>query len=112
MIDFNINSGAPVINNEVDLIIQQIDMLFDTNKREVHGNADYGCTYDEFLFNLNVSNSAIEYAVECDLKDLQLFGYQPSVQAIILEGTLNDIILLKIGLSKGNFYYEKTYKFQ
>lgn len=112
MIDFNLNSGAPIINKDVDLIIQQIDILFDTNKREVHGNADYGCSYDEFLFNLNLSNSAIEYEVECDLQSLQLFGYTPSVKAIILEGTLNDIILLNIKLSKGNTYYEKTYKFQ
>lgn len=112
MVDFNLNSGAPVVNNEIDLIIQQIDILFDTNKREVHGNPDYGCTYDEFLFNLTVSNSAIEYAVECDLRELQLFDYQPTVEAYILEGTLNDIILLKIGLAKGNLYYEKTYKFQ
>lgn len=112
MIDINLAQGDPTINEELKLITQQIDMLFDTANREVFGDPHYGTNYDEFLFNLNLSNSAMEYQVRCDLANIELFGYEPSVEVGIVEGTLNDIILIKIGLEKNNTYYEKTYKIQ
>ena len=112
MLDINLDEGAPVINKDVDLIIQQIDMLFDTAHREVFGAPVYGTNYDEYLYNLSLSNEAIAYQIQCDLAQLQLFGFTPEVEVSILEGTLNDIRLINIGLSRGNTYYEKTYKIQ
>ena len=112
MIDINLNPGSPLVNNEVDIIIQQVDMLFDTAKKEVLGIPDYGTDYDEFLFNLQMSNAAIAYQVECDIRSLELFGFEPTVEVSILEGTLNDIVLITIGLRRNETYYEKTYKLQ
>ena len=110
MLDINLSEGDFIINDEPSLIIQQIDLLFDTKEKEVFGAEAYGTKYDEFLFNTNLSNSAIEYQIMADLGSLELFGYTPHVDVNILEGTLNDIILITIGLSKNNTYYEKTYK--
>lgn len=112
MVDINLDEGTPTINTDVALIIQQIDLLFDTSRREVFGKPDYGTRYDDFLFNMTVSNEAIEYQVKNDLAQLNLFGYTPSVSVTILEGTLNDIILISIGLSRNDSYYEKIYKIQ
>lgn len=112
MIDINLDGGAPTINNEIDLIIQQIDMLFDTAYREVHGAPGYGTRYEDFLYNLNISNAAIEYQIQCDLNSLQLFGFVPSVEVSIYEGTLNDIILCKVTLTRNDQVCEKTYKIQ
>ena len=52
MIDFNLNKGKAILNNDVDLILQQIDMLFDTTPNEVLGFEDYGTKYDYYLYNL------------------------------------------------------------
>lgn len=112
MIDINLDEGAPLINDDISLIMQQIDMLFDTNQREVFGNPHYGTRYDDFLFNMTMSNEAIAYQVKCDLNQLNLFDYIPTVSVSILEGTLNDIILITVGLERNNNYYEKTYKIQ
>jgi len=112
MVDINLSEGAPIINDNVSLIIQQIDTLFDTAYREVHGAPYYGTRYDEFLYNMNMSNDAIAYQVECDLADINLFGFIPTVNVTILEGTINDIILISITLSKNDEVYEKTYKIQ
>ncbi len=112
MVDFNLNEGAPIINQEADLIIQQIDLLFDTAKHELMGDPDFGTDYDQFLFNMQASNAAIAYKIESDLGKMNLFGFVPHVEVTILEGTQNDIILCKIGLSRNEEYYEKTYKIQ
>lgn len=112
MIDINLEEGKPTINNEIDLLIQQIDMLFDTAYREVHGAPGYGTRYEDFLYNLNLSNAAIEYQIKCDLNSIELFGFTPSVSVSIFEGTLNDIILCKVTLERDNQAYEKTYKIQ
>jgi len=112
MVDFNLNEGAPVINEEADLIIQQVDLLFDTAKKELMGDPEYGTDYDQFLFNLQASNDAIAYKIESDLGQLNLFGFIPHVEVTILEGTKNDIILCKVSLARNEEYYEKTYKIQ
>lgn len=109
MIDFDLNDN-PIQNNDVSLIFQQIDMLFDTKPREVLGFEDFGTNYDKFLFDLNISNSAIEYAVLSDLAKLDLLGFSPSVTAYILQGTEHDIILIDIILSRDEEQYNRSYK--
>lgn len=112
MIDINLEKGSPLINTEIDLIIQQIDMFFDTKKKELMGAPNYGTDYDRFLYDMQVSNAAIAYQLECDLSYLNLFGFIPSVEVSILEGTLNDIILCKVKLERDSESYEKTYVIQ
>lgn len=41
MIDFNIEHGYPILNNDADLILQQIEILFDTTPGEVLGSVDF-----------------------------------------------------------------------
>ena len=52
MNDFNLNNGRGALNDDIDLILQQIDILFDTNPREVFGNESFGTTYDKYLYQL------------------------------------------------------------
>lgn len=99
----------PSLNKSVDLILQQIDILFNTNKRELFGATGFGTDYDQYLFNLTMSNEAIAYNIQHDLESLELFGFTPLVHVGIVEGTLNDIILVTVGLKRDRAYYEKTY---
>lgn len=110
MIDFNIDYNEPVKDYEVDLILQQIDILFDTIPGEVLGDVNFGTDYDRYLYNLNVSNAGIKSQVMTDITSLELFGYMPDVQVYFLEGTENDIIMIKITLTKQGERFEKTYK--
>ena len=54
MKDFHLNKGVPILDRNIDLLLQQIDMLFDTNPREVLGDLTYGTRYDKYLYNLNI----------------------------------------------------------
>lgn len=110
MIDFSLDENKAVINNEIDLIKQQIDILFDTDKMEVLGNSTFGTHYEDFLYDLKMSAEAIEYTVSRDLSQLRLFGYTPYVKVEFYQGTENDIILVKIDLIRDIENYEITFK--
>ena len=38
MVDFNITPGDAVITSDIDIVLQQVDILFDINPREVLGD--------------------------------------------------------------------------
>ncbi len=110
MIDFNLKEGTAVLNNDIDLIKQQIDILFDTDKMEVLGDSTFGTHYEEFLYDLKMSADSIAYCIKKDLNSLTLFGYVPDVQVELYQGTENDIVLVKISLTKDADSYEMTIK--
>lgn len=110
MVDFNINKGNPINNSDISLILQQIDILFDTTPREVLGDEDFGTQYDSYLYKLKLSGTDIEQNVLSDLDSLELFGFTPEVNVYLLQGTEQDIALVQINLIRGDEYYEKIYK--
>lgn len=110
MVDFNLNGNKPIINDDVDLILQQIDILFDTTPTEVLGAPDYGTTYDNYLYQLKISNKALEEVVKSDLFKLDLRGFIPSVEVLLLQGTEQDIAIIDITLTRNREVYKKTYK--
>jgi hypothetical protein len=46
--DFHLNNGESFLKRDIDYVLQQIDMLFDTTPREVLGDTEYGTNYDGF----------------------------------------------------------------
>lgn len=111
MIDFNISdSESTYLNKEIDIILQEIDILFDTNPKEVLGFESYGSQYDRYLYNLNISPESIKTKIISDLGTLNLFGYTPKVDVILTAGTERDIIFIDIVLTKDNENYRKIYK--
>lgn len=109
MIDFDLNDNS-VLNDDISLIMQQVDILFGTKPREVLGFEDFGTNYDKYLFDLNISNEAIQYEVSNDLHTLDLLGYKPDVTAYLLKGTEHDISLVEITLTKDDEQYKQVYK--
>lgn len=110
MIDFNLKNDKAVLNNEIGLILQQIDLLFDTNKNEVLGDEDFGTQYDKYLYDLHISNEGLKQEVLSDLYSLELFDWKPSVSVYLLQGSEQDIALINIILKNDLESYEKTYK--
>ena len=112
MIDFNMSNkltDAPLINNDLLFVLQQIDLLFNTDINDVLGDSIYGTNYDRYLYTLGVSNTTLENKIMGDLNSLNLCGFIPSVSVKIVEGTQRDIALIDIIL-KGNYEeYNKTY---
>lgn len=108
-VDFNLNEGAPALTNNVDLLLQQVELLFDTNVNDVLGDEDYGTNYDRYLYTLGMSNYSLEQKILNDLHKLDLFDFEPSVSVSIIEGTSRDIALIDITFSNDYEEYKKTY---
>lgn len=110
MVDFNINKDKPTLIRERDLILQQLDILFDTDEDEVFGE-EYGTHFEEFLFNLDISNAYISDYVRTKISEnVNLFDWQLEVDTQIAQGTLNDIILVRITLRQEYDEFEKIYR--
>lgn len=111
MIDFCNTNDAVVLNYELDLILQQLDMLFDTNYKEVLGELNYGTDFDKFLYELNFSNYAIKQYIESTIKsNVYTFDFDINVDIKLLNGTENDIIIVVINISKNGKIYEQKYR--
>ena len=102
--------GRTSLKYEIDLIKQQIDILFDTTPTEVLGQLDFGTKYDSYLYNLKFSAANMQRVVENDLSKLTLFGWHYDVKVYLLDGIERDIIVIDINLSKGGQSIQKTYK--
>ena len=112
MVDFNLDAGSPIKNGDIALILQQIDILFDTTPKDVLGYEEYGTRYDDYLYKLDISQEALRQTVLNDLLSLNLFDFSPSVQIHLLQGTEQDIALVEIVLSRDDERYEKVYKIE
>lgn len=111
MIDFSNNTTKTILDETADLVLQQIDLLLDTDKGEVLGEQDFGTDYDKFLYEVNVGNNYIRDYIERNIENnVDLLGWQLDVQVETMMGTLNDIILVNIELSKDRDVYSKVYK--
>ena len=104
MVDFCMykKGGNSSINEEVDLIIQQTDILFDTTPTEVLGFETFGTKYDEYLYDTKLSASNLQSIVEQDLGELNLMGWSYNVSVDLLQGTEKDIALISIDFYKGS----------
>ena len=110
MVDFNLDIGAAYKSNDIALILQQIDILFDTTPRDVLGYEDYGSKYDEYLYKLNISPGSLQQKIESDLQSMNLFGFDYTIKVHLLQGTERDIALIDIVLTRDDESYQKVYK--
>ena len=60
MVDFNLEAGNPVKINDSELVIHQIDLLFDTRKCDVLGDDEFGVDYERLLYDMQLSNADME----------------------------------------------------
>lgn len=112
MIDFNITNKLTdelIINNDLINVLQQIDLLFDTDIDDVLGDSSFGTNYDKYLYTLGVSNLSLETKILNDLQKIDLYGFTPSVSVNIIEGTQRDIAFIDITLTGDYEEYNKTY---
>ena len=110
MIDFNIDKGAPIKSGDIELLLQQIDILFDTTPKEVLGSPSFGTTYDTYLHKLKLSNESIKRQVISDISSLDLQGFDFDVNVHFLQGTEQDISLIEINFTKDEMSYNRVYK--
>jgi hypothetical protein len=111
MIDFNATNKFTtdlILNNDLMYVLQQIDLLFNTDVNDVLGSS-FGSNYDRYLYTLGMSNMGLETKIYNDLSQLDLCGFNPEVKVDIVEGTERDIAFINITIKGDYEEYNKTY---
>lgn len=112
MLDFSLSNKLTddvLVNNNLIFVLQQIDLLFDTDVDDVLGDEYFGTDYDRYLYTLGVSNTTLEEVILDDITSLDLCGFTPRVEVKIVNGTYRDIAFINITLTSDYEDYEKTY---
>lgn len=113
MKDLSIDISKNIIINPVEIILQQIDILFDTLPGEVLGEETFGVDCHQFLYDLKISNYRIQQYIHNKItSNVELFDYTCNVEVYILDGSYNDIIMVNINIKNDENSFEKTYKIQ
>ena len=113
MIDFCTTNDEVYLDSELDLIIQQIEMLFSTTPTDVIGVPQYGSAFEKYIYDLSYSTNEIKrYAENLLSNNVEFFGNDFSVDASILHGEYNDIILLEVNIYVNEHTYQKIYKIE
>ena len=123
MVDFNLdyisesNNNNFQLSNKVDILLQSINLLFETSKDELFGNTEYGTNYEVFSYDLKANSDQITNQVYKDIYSLGsdiLGNYKVNVNTILLQGTERDIALIEIDIydpiNKEN--YNKIYRLE
>ena len=111
MIDFNLDPGAPSKSSDLGILLQQIELLFDTYPGEVLGDDEFGTTYDEYLYQLKLSNDDLRDEIMRDItSNIDLLGYDVDVHVYVLDGTERDILLVNINFARDGEQYSKSYR--
>lgn len=110
MEDFALNKNTTgIISSDIQLVKQQIDILFDTKYGDLMGDVDYGTDYMTNLYDLKLTPSKLSQKMEKDLENLDLMGFAPSVTAYFLDGTYRDIAVIEVTLTKDGYSTTVSY---
>lgn len=114
MIDFCLTTDSVTLKDSTDLVMQQIDMLFDTSPREVLGEPYYGSDFEKFLWDMTASETTINnYITNLINSNVDLMGHQINVVSQIFMGTQHDIIMVDISIiAPDGSQYDKLYSIQ
>lgn len=110
MVDFNLKEGDPVLTDDIECLIQQIDILFDTTQGDLLGDITYGTDYNYLLYDLKMSAEGLKEHILDDLNQLDLLGFTPEVNVYLMQGSERDIALIQVDLRRYSEKYTKTYK--
>ena len=112
MVDFSLSNKLTdeiIVSNDLIYVLQQIDLLFNTDPNDVLGDSNYGTNYDRYLYTVGMSNAALEQKILRDIKSLDLMGFSVDVKVSLVEGTERDIAFIDIIISGDYEEYNKTY---
>jgi len=101
-----------ILDNELDLALQEIDILFNTENTELIGNPSYGVNFEEFLWILTPTTTELEKYINDKLKELYFLNkFEYNVNIDYNPGEIRSIYYVRIDIFIGeNQYVSKKYE--
>lgn len=113
MIDFALDSRI-FLNNEFDIAMQELDILFNTENTELIGNPQFGTNFEQFLWQLNPSpNELKRYINEKISGTMFLSRYTTNIEVNIVNGNYRNIYIVDISVTAPDgTTQERKYQFR
>ncbi len=112
--DISLYEEKPILTTRAEILVQSIGVLFDTAPGEVMGDDEFGSTFENFVWDLSISNSQIsDYVRRIIYNNINIASYFTiTVNTNICYGTAGDIILVTIDVVDNETHeaYANTYK--
>ena len=104
------------IDNKLDAVLQELDILFDTENTELIGYPYFGTNFEQFLWQMTPSVESLKAYINEKIRDNTLFLSQMNVEVevVILEGELRNIynVLITMEDPYSKIKKEKLYQFR
>ena len=111
MVDLCNTNDAILLDQNIDLILQQIEMLFDTHPGDVIGDYQFGADFEEYLFNTTMGNQVVaERIAKLITSNVDMFDWDIHVDVEFLAGSQHDILMMRVSIYKEDETYSKIYK--
>jgi hypothetical protein len=115
MLDLAID-GRVFIENEIDAAIQELDLLFNTENTELIGYSDFGCSFEQFLWQTTDNSNAIKNYIYSKISQtLYLSTYRVDVEVNLINGEYRLIYQVQIKVydkNNENEYKIRQYEFR
>lgn len=96
--DPNYQANQIQTNGEIEQLITQIETCLFTNKSEVLGNPDFGCSLEDLVYSMNASEYQIKSLVDGQINNYcPLAGkYNVKTKVSFFKGEVRDIAYIDI----------------
>ena len=115
MLDLAID-GRVFIENEIDAAIQELDLLFNTENTELIGYSDFGCAFEQFLWQTTDNSNQIKNYIYSKISQtLYLSTYRVDVDVNLINGEYRLIYQVQIKVydkNNENEYKIRQYEFR
>ncbi len=100
MIDLALDNRI-LLNNDFDLAIQEIDMLFNTTNTELLGDTNYGLSLESFLWTLTPTTTELDKYINEKIQQYCVFAnkFNVSVQSPYYQGSYRSIYVIYISIT-------------
>lgn len=103
------NSTMIIEDNAVEVLVQKLEMILFTNKKEVFGDDGYGLGADleYLLWQTKISNDVLRSKITKQINyycpELNIIGYTFNIE--LYEGTVRDILFLNFKIKGYNIQF-------
>ena len=102
MIDLALDSRI-LINSELDAALQELDILFNTETTELINNPEFGCNFEQFLWQLTPATESLKtYIIEKIQQTLFLSKMTYNININLYKGEIRMIYDVEIHISDRN----------
>lgn len=98
-LDMSLSSDV-IIDDELDMALQELDLLFNTERCELIGNVTFGTTFEQLLWTLNPDPNEVKKYIYRAIADATFFNdYSADIDVNVVDGELRPIYYVQIILT-------------